>query len=84
MEMIYTIESLAQLLDCSEHTIYKLTSKKLISYFTIGTGKGIRFTQQQVDDYINSRTRKSNREIEREAIAQCYTRGKNGILHTQR
>ena len=69
--MIYTIESLAQLLDCSEQTIYKLTSKKLISYFTIGTGKGIRFTQQQVDDYINSRTRKSNREIEREAVAYC-------------
>lgn len=75
--MIYTIESLAELLGVTVHRIYKMTSKKEIAYFTVGKSQNIRFTQEQVDDYIASTTRLSIRDIKREAVARCLKRQKN-------
>lgn len=71
MSNIYTIEELAVMLKISEQQVYKLTSTKQISYFTVGKAKGIRFTEQQIQDFINNRNRKSKREIAREAVAYC-------------
>lgn len=68
---IYTIEDLAECLGCEVRTIYELTRTNRIGYFTIGKKKGIRFTEQQVREYITSRTRPSKRDIERMAVEYC-------------
>ena len=68
-ERIYTMESLAEYLGVELRTIYEMTCRGKIAYFKVG--KQNRFTQSQVDDYIASNTKKSMRDIKREAIKHC-------------
>lgn len=68
-EKIYTMESLAEYLDVEVRTIYEMTCRGKIAYFKVG--KQNRFTQSQVDDYIASTTKKSTRDIQREAVSYC-------------
>lgn len=71
-EKIYTMESLAEYLDVEVRTIYEMTCRGKIAYFKVG--KQNRFTQSQVDEYIASRTKKSMRDIQREAVRYCQTK----------
>lgn len=68
-ERIYTMESLAEYLGVEPRTIYEMTCRGKIAYFKVG--KQNRFTQSQVDDYIASNTKKSKRDIKREAVKYC-------------
>lgn len=68
-ERIYTMESLAEYLGVELRTIYEMTCRGKIAYFKVG--KQNRFTQSQVDDYIASNTKKSMRDIKREAVKHC-------------
>ena len=68
-ERIYTMESLAEYLGVELRTIYEMTCRGKIAYFKVG--KQNRFTQSQVDDYIASNTKKSKRDIKREAVKYC-------------
>lgn len=68
-ERIYTMESLAEYLGVELRTIYEMTCRGKIAYFKVG--KQNRFTQSQVDDYIASNTKKSMRDIKREAVQYC-------------
>lgn len=68
-ERIYTMESLAEYLGVELRTIYEMTCRGKIAYFKVG--KQNRFTQSQVDDYIASNTKKSMRDIKREAVKYC-------------
>ena len=63
------MESLAEYLDVEVRTIYEMTCRGKIAYFKVG--KQNRFTQSQVDDYIASTTKKSTRDIKREAVSYC-------------
>lgn len=73
-EKIYTLDTLAEYLGVKISTVYKLTSSNAIAYFTIGSAKGIRFTQAMVDDYIKSRTKPSQRDINRQAVTYCLNK----------
>lgn len=68
-ERIYTMESLAEYLGVELRTIYEMTCRGKIAYFKVG--KQNRFTQSQVDDYIANHTKKSMRDIKREAVKHC-------------
>lgn len=68
-EKIYTMESLAEYLDVEVRTIYEMTCRGKIGYFKVG--KQNRFTQSQVDEYIANNTKKSIRDIQREAVTYC-------------
>ena len=68
-ERIYTMESLAEYLGVELRTIYEMTCRGKIAYFKVG--KQNRFTQSQVDDYIANHTKKSKRDIKREAVKYC-------------
>lgn len=72
MSKIYTIEELCKLLggNIKPRTIYGLTSSKRIAHFKVG--REIRFTQEQVDEYIKSTTVNTEmHDIQRRAIQYC-------------
>lgn len=72
MSKIYTIEELCKLLggNIKPRTIYGLTSSKRIAHFKVG--REIRFTQEQVDEYIKSTTVNTEAEdIRQRAIKYC-------------
>lgn len=71
-EKIYTMESLAEYLDCEVRTIYEMTCRGKIGYFKVG--KQNRFTQSQVDEYIKNNTKHSIRDIKREAMKYCASK----------
>ena len=68
---IYTEESLAQLLGCDPKLIADARRRGEIEYFSIGKRNGIRYTQQQIEDWIKSKTDESLTDIERRAIEYC-------------
>lgn len=70
---IYTEESLAQLLGCDPKLIADARRRGEIEYFSIGKRNGIRYTQQQIEDWIKSKTKRdeSLTDIERRAIEYC-------------
>lgn len=70
---IYTEESLAQLLGCEPKLIADARRRGEIEYFSIGKRNGIRYTQQQIEEWIKSKTKReeSLTDIERRAIEYC-------------
>lgn len=70
---IYTEESLAQLLECEPKLIADARRRGEIEYFSIGKRNGIRYTQQQVEEWIKAKTKREDSltDIERRAIEYC-------------
>jgi excisionase family DNA binding protein len=48
----YTVKELEKLLECSRVTIYKLTKEGKLSYRRISTTRKIRFTQEDIDSFM--------------------------------
>lgn len=76
---IYTEESLAQLLGCEPKLIADARRRGEIEYFSIGKRNGIRYTQQQIEEWIKSKTKRdeSLTDIERRAIEYCRQKPMN-------
>lgn len=75
MMQIYTEESLAKMLGCEVRMVADARRRGELAYFSIGKKNGIRFTQQHVEEWIASRTKKevsvSMTDIQRRAIQYC-------------
>ena len=67
----YSIQELAEKWGVSIAHIYQLTSQRKIGFYTTGKRKGIRFTQEDIDQYVASKRRKSQRDINVAAQAHC-------------
>lgn len=67
----YSIQELAEKWGVSIAHIYQLTSQRKIGFYTTGKRKGIRFTQEDIDQYVASKRRKSKRDINVAAQAYC-------------
>lgn len=67
---IYTEEALAQLLGCEPKLIGDARRRGEIEYFSIGKRNGIRYTQQQVEEWIKAKTKREDSltDIQRRAI----------------
>lgn len=72
---IYTEESLAQLLGCEPKLIADTRRRGEIEYFSIGKRNGIRYTQQQIEEWIKAKTKRDDSltDIERKAIEYVRT-----------
>lgn len=73
MMQIYTEESLAQMLGCEVRMVADARRRGEIAYFSIGKKNGIRFTQQQVEEWIKSQSKREDNltDIQRRAIEYC-------------
>ena len=70
---IYTEDSLAQLMSCSKRTIQEARRRGELEYFSLGRRKDVRFTQEQVDKWIASRSKCETyiTDIQRAALTYC-------------